>query len=83
MSSGANVLSRSYRGQQHSFMSEIFDTVRQLLATIKSTIGSPHFFLRVEELLKIQHLLNKYDGITFPSEEILSIDGLKGILDGY
>ena len=43
MSSGANVISTLYSGHKFSFMQGTFDTVAQLLATIKRTIGLPHF----------------------------------------
>ena len=46
ISSGANVISRPYSGQQFSFMPGTFDTVAQLLATIKRTIGLRHFSFR-------------------------------------
>ena len=43
MSSGANVISRPYSGQKLAFMPGTFDTVAQLLATIKRTVGLPNF----------------------------------------
>ena len=82
-SSGANVISRPYSGQQFSFMPGNFDTVAQLLATIKRTIGLPQFsFKRLKSSEKYEILFGKYKGITFPSEEIPSITGFKGIPDG-
>ena len=83
MSSGANVISRPYNGQQFSFMPGTFDTVAQLLATIKRTIGLPNFsFRELKSSGKYEILFGKYEGITFPSEEIPSIIGFKGIPDG-
>ena len=38
MSSGAKVISRPYSGQKLVFMPETFDTVAQLLATVKRTV---------------------------------------------
>ena len=42
-SSGANVISRPYNGERLAFMPGTFDTVLQLLATIKITVGLPNF----------------------------------------
>ena len=42
-SSGANVISRPYNGERLAFMPGTFDTVPQLLATIKRTVGLPNF----------------------------------------
>ena len=83
MSSGANVISRPYSGQKLAFMPGIFDTVAQLLATIKRTVGLPNFsFREIKSSGKYEVLLGKYEGITFPSEEIPSIIGFEGIPDG-
>ena len=83
MSSGAKVSSRPYSGQQFSFMPGTFDTVAQLLATIKWTIGLPHFsFREMKCSAKYEILFGKYEGITFLSKEIPSIIGFKGISDG-
>ena len=83
MSSGANVNSRPYSGQQFSFMPGTFDTVAQLLAKIKRTIGLPHFtFRELKSSGKYEILFGKYEGITFPSEEIPIIIRFKGIPDG-
>ena len=69
MSSGANVISRPYSGQQFSFMPRTSDTVAQFLATIKRTIGLPHFsFRELKSSGKYEILFGKYEGITFPSE---------------
>ena len=60
-----------------------FDTVAQLLATIKRTIGLPHFYFReLKSSGKCEILSGKYEGVTFPSEEIPSVIGFKGIPDG-
>ena len=59
-----------------------FDSVAQLLATVKRTVGLPHFsFREIKSSGKYETLLGKYEGITFPSEEIPSIIGLEGIPD--
>ena len=56
MSSGANVISRSHSGQKLVFVPGTFDTVAQLLATVKRTVGLPHFFFqRNKELWKIRN----------------------------
>ena len=82
MFSGANVNSRPC-GQQLSFMPGTFDTVAQLLATIKRTIGLPHFsFRELKSSGKYEILFGKYEGITFPREENPSINGYTGIPDG-
>ena len=74
MSWGANVNSRPYSRQQFSFMPGTFDTVAQLLATIKRTIGLPHFsFRELKNSGKYEILFDKYEGITLPSEKIPSI----------
>ena len=81
ISSGANVISRPYSGQQNSFMPKTFDTVAQLHATIKRTIRQLHFSFR--ELMssgKYEILFGKYEGITIPSEKIQSIIGFKVFL---
>ena len=60
-----------------------FDSVAQLLATVKRTVGLPHFsFREIKSSGKYKILLGKYEGITFPSEEIPSIIGFEGIPDG-
>ena len=83
MSFGANVISRPYSGQKLAFMPGTFDTVAQLLATIKLTVGLPNFsFREIKSSGKYEVLLGKYEGITFPSEEIPSIIGFEGIPDG-
>ena len=82
MSSGANIISRPYSGQKLAFMPGTFDSVAQLLATVKRTVGLPHFsFREIKSSGKYEILLRKYEGITFPSEEIPSIIGFEGIPD--
>ena len=83
MSSGANVISRPYSGQQFSFMPGTFDTVAQLLGTIKRTIELPHFsFRELKSSGKYGIFFGKFDGITFPSEKTPSSIGFKGVPDG-
>ena len=60
-----------------------FDTMAQLLATVKRKVGLPQFsFRKFKSSGKYETLLGKNEGITFPSEEIPSIIGIKGIPDG-
>ena len=60
-----------------------FDTVAQFLATIKRTIGLPHFSFRdLKNSEKYEILFGRYEGIKFPSEETPSIFGFKGTPDG-
>ena len=60
-----------------------FDTVPQLLATIKKTVGLPNFFFReIKSSGKFEIVFGKHEGITFPSDEIPSIIGFKGVPDG-
>ena len=82
MSSGGNVISRPYSGQKLAFMPGTLDSVAQLLATVKRTVGLPHFsFREIKSTGKYEILLGKYEGISFPSEEIPSIIGFEGIPD--
>ena len=82
MSSGANVISRPFSGQKLAFMPGTVDSVAQLVATVKHTVGLSHFsFREIKSSGKYEILLGKYEGITFPSEEIPSIIGFEGIHD--
>ena len=59
-----------------------FDTVRQLLATIKRTVGLPNFsFREIKSSGKFEIVFGKYEGITFPRDEIPSIICFKGTPD--
>ena len=59
-----------------------FDTVPQLLAAIKRTVGLPNFsFREIKSSGKFEIVFGKYEGITFPSDEILMIIGFKGVRD--
>ena len=81
MSSGANVISRPYSGQKVAFMPGTFDSVAQLLATVKRTVGLPHFsFRETKSSGKYEILLGKFEGITFPSEKIPASLALKVFL---
>ena len=83
ISSDANVISRPYNGEKLSFMTGNFDNVNQLLGTIKRTVGLPNFsFREIKSTGKYEIIFGKYEGITFPSEEIPSIVGFTGIPDG-
>ena len=60
-----------------------FDNINQLLGTIKRTVGLPNFsFREIKSTGKYEIIFGKYEGITFPSEEIPSIVGFTGIPDG-
>ena len=60
-----------------------FDTVPQLPATIKRTVGLPNFsFREIKSSGKFEIVFGKYERITFPSDEIPSIIGFKGTSDG-
>ena len=83
ISSDANVISRPYNGEKLSFMTGNFANVNQLLGTIKRTVGPPNFsFREIKSTGKYEIIFGKYEGITFPSEEIPSIVGVTGIPDG-
>ena len=83
ISSDASVISRPYNGEKLSFMTGNFDNINQLLATIKRTVGLPNFsFREIKSTGKYEIIFGKYEGITFPSEEIPSIVGFTGIPDG-
>ena len=58
-----------------------FDTVPQLLATIKRTVGLPNFCFRENKSSdKFEIVFGNYEGITFPSDEIPNIIGFKGLV---
>ena len=60
-----------------------FDTVQQLLATIKKTVGLPNFsFREIKSSDKFEIVFGKHEEITFPSDETPSIIGFKGTPDG-
>ena len=83
ISSDASVISRPYNGEKLSFMTCNFDNVNQLLGTIKRTVGLPNFsFREIKSTGKYELIFGKYEGITFPSEEIPGIVGFTGIPDG-
>ena len=84
ISSDANVISRPYSGEKSSFMTGNFDTVAQLLFTIKRTAGLPNFSFREIKITgKYEILFGKNEGITFRKEEIPSIRGFIGIPDKH
>ena len=83
ISSDASVISRPYNGEKLSFMTGNFDNINQLLGAIKRTVGLPNFsFREIKSTGKYEIIFGKYEGITFPSEEIPSIVGFTGIPDG-
>ena len=66
-----------------TFMAGKYDTVAQLLDTIKRKVGLLNFsFREIKSSGKYEIIFGKYEGIAFQSEEILSIIGFKGIPDG-
>ena len=83
ISSDANVILRPYNEEKLSFMTGNFDNVNQFLGTIKRTVGILNFsFREIKSTGKKEKIFGKYEVITFPSEEILSIVGFTGIPDG-
>ena len=82
-SSGANVIKRPYNGERLAFKPGSFDTVPQLLANIKRTVALPKCSFREIKISgKIEIVFGKYEGTTFPSDEIPSIIGFNGVPDG-
>ena len=78
ISSDANVTSRPYSGEKFSFITGNFDTVAQLLFTIKRTVELPSFsFREIKSTGKYELLFSKNEGITFPNKEISSFVGLQ------
>ena len=56
---------------------------RNFLPQLKGTVGLPHFsFREIKSSGKYETFSGKFDVNTFPSEEIPSIIGFEGILDG-
>ena len=71
--SGDNVIFRPHSGQKPAFTSETFDTMAQLLTTVKCIAGLPHFsFRELKSSVRYKILLRKYEGLTFPSEKFLA-----------
>ena len=61
-----------------------FDTVAQLLFTIKRTVGLPNFLFReIKSAGKYEIVFGKNEGITFPIEEIPIIVGFTEIPDKH
>ena len=61
-SSGANVISPPYNGERLAFMPGTFDTVPQLLATIKRTVDLPNFsFREIKSSGKFEIVFGKYE----------------------
>ena len=80
-SSEANVISRPYNGDWLGFIPGSFANVPMLLATIKRTVGLPKFsFREIKSSGKFETLFGKYEGITFPSDEIPCIIGFRSSL---
>ena len=79
----ANVISRPYNGEKLSIMTGTYNSVVDILTTIKRTVGLPNFsFREIKKTGKFEILMGKNEGITFPSKEIPSIIGFSGIPDG-
>ena len=76
-------MSRPSNGERLAFKPGTFDTVPHLLGTIRRTVGLQNFsFREIKSSGKFEIVFGKYEGITFPSDEIPSIIGFKGVLDG-
>ena len=78
MSSGANVISRSYSRQK--LCQEHLIRWCNFLPQLSAQLDCP--ILLSEKLRAPEILPGKYEGIKFPSEEIPSIIGFEGISDG-
>ena len=64
----ANVISRPYNGENLSIMRETYNSVVDILTTIKRTVGIPNFsFREIKKNGKLEILIGKNQGITFPS----------------
>ena len=84
ISSDVNFIYRPYSGEEFSFMTVNFDTVAQLVFTIKRTVALPNFsFREIKSSGKYEILFVKNEGITFPNEEIPSIVPFTGIPDRH
>ena len=82
ISSDVNVIYLPYSGEKFSFMTVNFDTVAQLLFTVKRTVALLPF-REIKSSGKYEILFVKNEGITFPSEEIPSIVAFTGIPDRH
>ena len=81
ISSGANDISRPYSGQKFSFMPGTFDTVAQLLATIKRTIGLPHFsFRELKSSGNMKFCLASSRELQFPAKKFQAFLDLRVLL---
>ena len=79
----ANVISRPYNGEKLSIMTGTYNSVVDILTTIKRNLGLPNFsFIQIKKTGKFEILMGKNEGITFPSKEIPSTIGFSGIPDG-
>ena len=79
-SSDANVISSPYSGEKFSFMTGNFDTVAQLLFTLKRAVGLPNFLFReIKSTGKYETHFGKNETITFPGEKMPSIERFTGI----
>ena len=64
-------------------MTGTYNSVVDILTTIKRTVGLPNFsFREIKKTGKFEILMGKNEGITFPSKEIPSIIGFSVIPDG-
>ena len=79
----ANVISRPYNGEKLSIMTGTYNSVVEILTTIKRTVGRPNFsFREIKKIGKFEILMGRNEGITFPSKKIPSILGFSAIPDG-
>ena len=79
----ANVISRPYNGEKLSIMTGTYNSVVDILTTIKRTVGLPNFsFREIKKTGNFENLMRKNEGISFPSNEIPSTISFSGIPDG-
>ena len=79
----ANVISRPYNGEKLPIMTGTYNSVVDILTTIKRTVGLPNFSFRdIKKTGKFEVLMGKNEGITFPCTENPSIIAFSGVPDG-
>ena len=79
----ANVISRPYNGEKLSNKTGTYNSVVDIITTIKRTAGLPNFsFREIKKTGNFDILMGKNERINFPSKEIPSIIGFAGIPDG-
>ena len=64
-------------------MTGTYNSVADILTTIKRTVGLPNFsFREIKKTGEFENLMGKKEGITFPTKEIPSFIGFSGIPNG-